>query len=269
MGSILSKMKRIKKQAHDDYIVLDNYNENSDKKEEVITIFRKPLGYKYADMIYNIYNSDIETRNEKMHNLYETINKDHFLTPYQLRLLKRVIFLYKYAVCLRGQYINPLIDYALKHTAYIKKNFSDVRYRREIRNISTITMMFGDMYDISTLKFKISELVRNYTVLNKEKDEDLIDRISTTFITTLSLFCRKLNKMNTEFIWFVSMLLKNLDNIIYINLQMLKENEDLKKQISKFVQSIVWIDKIINDKSHLNKTIESEMNNNELQLQQT
>lgn len=264
MGRILSKLKKIKKVQTYDSLVLPDYEEI--KPKPLNNIFVKPLGDTYAKLLFDVYNSNIEDRDNKIIEVYQKATKDKELTAYQSRLIKRIFFLYTNAIGMKNNMMVPLISYAKAHRNHIKKNCSEVRLRREIQNLETVANLFGVDYDINTLGFKIVQILHVYTIFNKT-DRETLDRISIHFISTISSFSKKLNRSFIDYIWFVMMVLKNLDSIMNANIDMLRENETVKQEINKYIQSIILIDKIIEDNSHSDNTNEREMNNNELQLQ--
>jgi len=200
-------------------------------------MFTKVFPDKYPTKFSEIFFSPIKERDQKMKDLYEESKNDESLEDNQKKLMCKCFLAYNFAVCKKALSL-PLIDFVDKKTPNLTKYSKPKRINRTIVDLDDVIKKSGFYNDNYTLLHKIRRLLKIFT--NIDKDEELDNHVFL-FLTAISRFSRNLSVFDYANIWYVSMLIKQIESYAYINIKELQENNDLIEQIQNLVKTIVLI----------------------------
>jgi hypothetical protein len=232
-------------------VPLIQMDENEEKNLPKENMFNKPLGNKYAAKFSEIFKSSIQDRDQKMKELYENSKEDESLNEQQKKLITKCLLGYNFAVCEKNISF-PLIDFINKKKPNLTKYSKNKRINRTIVDLDDAVKRSGFDIDTYTFLLKVRRFLKIYSFIGKDDENDL-DESVCLFVTALSRLSRSLSVLDYSGIWYVIMLMKQIESLTFLNIRAMKENNNIIEQIKKMVGTIITIKKLEEKRLEENK----------------
>lgn len=205
-------------------------------------MFTEVIGNKYAKKFHDVFYSDIESRDQKMKEIYEEAKTDQGLKKIQKEIISKCYIAYLAAVGANGNISVPIISFLDKKKPLISKVLrSDVRIKRMLWDLSDVVERSGFEFEV----FNFPDLLKVFMVQFNQKDKDELDNDDYMFeyiiLTTLSKFVRTLPTVAIINIWYALMFMKNIASLAYIKKETFDDNEQIKPQVTSIMRTLYAI----------------------------
>ena len=217
-------------------------------------MFTAPLGDKYARAFHEVYHSSIQDRDQKMRKLYEDSKEDQSLNEKQKKIIASCYVGYLQAICKNSLSI-PIIDFVAKYKPVLSKAIRTQRkkknkivstnhLKRTVNDLYDVVIRTGFYFEVATLPTLI-KVFENQFIVKSESQKTLENNNDLTFETlilaALSKFGRGCSPISYANMWYISIFMKNISLLTYINPKVYQEMPELRIQILNLVKSIRYI----------------------------